>query len=433
MIKPIAILILSLSYLNAQVVATLAGNGLCDSISGSANNSSFCSPASIILDNSNNLYVADFGNSKIRKISSNGNVSNYAGTGVPGNLDGTCLNSQFNGPYGLVFDLSGNLYVSDLLENVIKKISPTCQVTTFAGSGIPGNINATGILASFYEPAGITIDLAGNLYIADSGNNLIRKISSSGVVTTFAGSGITGSADGMGIAASFNTPTSLAVDVTGNIFVSDLGNNKIRKITASGTVTTFAGNGTSGNVNGLGTSSSFNSPVGLVTDAIGNIYVADQGNNKIRKINSSTNVLNYAGSGSQGSLDGSLSTCMFNQLKAFAFNNTFSDFYISDAGNNKIRKINLSTGINSIPYFTFRDVHVFPNPCNSILNIVLNKEFENTSLAKFVIYNSYLQQVLQQESNDSDVFINIENLPKGIYILKINLDQKINTTKIIKN
>jgi serine/threonine-protein kinase len=160
----------------------------------------------------------------------------------------------------------------------------TPYVTTLAGSGTVGAVDATGTAASFYAPSGIAVDAAGNVYVGDQANNKIRKITSAGVVTTLAGSGTIGAVDATGTAASFYYPNGVAVDAAGNVYVADYNNNKIRKVTSAGVVTTLAGSGTAGAVDASGTAASFNLPFGVAVDAAGNVYVADVQNHKIRKI-----------------------------------------------------------------------------------------------------------------------------------------------------
>ncbi len=158
------------------------------------------------------------------------------------------------------------------------------MVSTLAGDGIDSLANGDGTAASFNFPAGIAIDSKGNLYVADTGNDLIRMISSSGTVTTLAGGGPIGAVNGTGTAASFNSPVGVAIDASGNIYVADAGNNLIREISPAGLVSTLAGSGTASFANGTGTSASFNFPNGVAVDASGNVYVADLENRLIRKI-----------------------------------------------------------------------------------------------------------------------------------------------------
>ena len=210
-------------------------------------------------------------------------VTTLAGTGSSGSANGTGTSSSFYSPYGITTD-GTNLYVADYGNHLIRKIViSTGAVTTVAGTGSSGSANGTGTSASFYNPEGITTD-GTNLYVTEFGNDLIRKIViSTGVVTTVAGTGSSGSANGTGTSSSFYSPYGITTDGT-NLYVADYGNHLIRKIVIStGAVTTVAGTGSSGSANGTGTSASFSFPYGITTDGT-NLYVADMGNNLIRKI-----------------------------------------------------------------------------------------------------------------------------------------------------
>ena len=211
-------------------------------------------------------------------------VSTFVGTGSSGNSNGTGTSASFNGTVGLSVDASGNIYVADRENHLIRKITPAGVVSTFAGSGSAGSANGTGTSASFRKPHDIAIDQSGNVYVADHDNHLIRKITSAGVVSTFAGSGSAGSANGTGTSASFNNPRDIDFDASGNIYVCDKTNHLIRKITSAGVVSTYAGSGSTGSTNGTGTSASFNTPAGLVFDADDNLYISDYHNFLIRKI-----------------------------------------------------------------------------------------------------------------------------------------------------
>jgi streptogramin lyase len=222
-----------------------------------------------------------------------------AGNTAAGSGDGV-VGVGFNSPRGLTIDSQGNLYVAEYAGNKIRRINNMgVVVTTLAGSGIAGVTDGIGSGASFWAPFGMTVDnLTGNMYVAERDGNKIRKITPTGVVTTFAGpvSGITtpGSSDGTGTSATFTTPCYVVVDASGNVYVSDTGNNKIRKITPAGVVTSFAGppsgSSTSGFSDGTGTAALFSAPNGIAVDSSGNVYVADTGNNKIRKITPSGSV-----------------------------------------------------------------------------------------------------------------------------------------------
>lgn len=258
---------------SSAVIGILAGSSTQGSINGSGTGASFNSPKGIAIDLSGNVYVADTGNHKIRKITASGVVTTLAGSGVQGSMDGIGAAASFNEPWGVAVDLSGNVYVADTYNGMIRKITPGGEVSTIIG-------NASGV--SF--PQFITCDILGNLYITEQNKHKISKITPSGTITVFSGSGMLGSADGSSSTASYNNPGGMAFDSVGNLYVADTGNNKIRKITTDGVVTTLAGSGVQGSMDGTGTVASFYEPCSVAVDASGNVYVADAGNGKIRKI-----------------------------------------------------------------------------------------------------------------------------------------------------
>ncbi|MFL9889137.1 NHL repeat-containing protein [Paraburkholderia agricolaris] len=267
----------------AGLVSTFAGSGALGSANGMGNTASFNHPGGVAVDANDNVYVADLGNNEIRKITAAGVVSTIAGSTTPGHADGMGSSASFNSPWGVAVDASGNIYVADVENEEIRKITPAGLVSTFAGSLSAGSLDGTGSTALFAGPRGIAIDRSGNLYVADSSNNEIRKITPAGVVSTLAGSTRSGSADGTGGAASFSDPNGVAVDASGAIFVADRVNNEIRKITPTGTVSTIAGSSSvASSVNGVGSAASFAGPAGLVVDAHDNIYVAEMNDNEIR-------------------------------------------------------------------------------------------------------------------------------------------------------
>ena len=270
------------------VVSTFAGT---PHVPGSANGTdtlaSFNKPFSVAVDGSNNVYVADAGNNTIRKIAPDGTVSTFAGTGVPGSADGTDT-ATFNSPLGVTIDQSGNLYVADYGNDLIRKITPAGVVSTIAGKpGVSGAADGLDTAARFDLPESVAVDVSGNIYVADNGNNEIRKITPSGQVSTLAGNGTAGNINAKGSGATFNSPFGLAIDASGNIYVADSGNNLIRKVTSDGTVSTFAGSGAKGAGNANGIQATFNTPAGITIDASGNLYVSDENNNIIRKITAS--------------------------------------------------------------------------------------------------------------------------------------------------
>jgi len=267
----------------AGVVTTLAGNAkfadwflFADGRGAAAR---FYHPAGIACDAVGNLYVADTQNNLIRKVTPAGQVSTLTGqTAFPGHRGGSLTSVLFATPIGIACDAAGNLYVTGSSIGV-RKITPAGKVTTLAGAAA-----STGVAVPLGWPHGITLDNAGNLYLADSVNDTIDKFTPAGVVTILAGkSGTFGHSDGIGAAARFDTPTGVARDAAGNLYIADSGNNSIRKITPAGVVTTLAGSLPPGSVDGDGVAARFETPTGITIDAAGNLYVTDCVNCTIRK------------------------------------------------------------------------------------------------------------------------------------------------------
>ena len=327
----------------SAVVTTLAGSagqiGFSDGTGGAAR---FHYPYGLAVDSAGNVYVADANNDEIRKMTPSGVVATLAGSaGQTGSSDGTGSAARLYAPYGVAIDSAGNVYVADEGNDEIRKITPSGVVSTLAGSaGSIGSSNGTGSAARFYEPMGVAVDSAGNLYVAEYGNDEIRKITPSGVVTTLAGSaGQTGSSDGSGSAARFQGPTDVAVDSAGNVYVADQNNDEVRKITPSGVVTTLAGSVGNGSSDGTGAAARFYGPWAVALDSEGNVYVANVGNSEIREITPSGVVTTLAGSaGHAGSSDGTGSAARFYEPEGVAVNSA-GNVYVADTGNDEIRLI----------------------------------------------------------------------------------------------
>lgn len=315
------------------------GAGSVDAQGGAAR---FNGPTSIARDASGNFYVADYLNSTIRKIAPDGTTTTLAGlAGFAGTNDGAGAAARFNGPFGIAVDSSGNVYVSDNLDDTIRKISPAGLVTTFAGApGVSGSADGTNSAARFNLPDGLALDSNNNLYVADTDNHTIRKITPGGVVSTFAGlAGNSGTNNGTGNHARFAAPFGIALDAGGNVYVSDRDNDDIRLISPAGAVSTLAGApGVQGGSDGTNGTAHFFGPENLTVDSNTNIYVTDSFNNTIRKVTTAGVVTTLLGvAGDQGNTDATGTNAFFHTPVGIAIDNN-TNLFISDYENDAIRE-----------------------------------------------------------------------------------------------
>lgn len=322
---------------NFTSVGTLAGSGTSGFVDGIGAIAQFNHPSAMVVDPAGNIYVADHDNHSIRRITPSGIVSTYAGTGQPGATNGFRLNATFNRPYGLALDVDGNLYVGDVANHSIRKISVDGEVTTLAG-GRKGYSDREGDLAMFNHPHGVAVDAKKNVYVADSYNNVIRMVSPSGMVSTLAGNGNDGFVNGHAEDAEFYVPIGIAVDAQGNILVGDEGNSSIRKISHNGRVSTLAGNGKFSFSDGVGKNATFNAPGAIALDSAGNLYVADYLNNCIRAVSPSGEVRKIAGDMVKGFADGEPEEARFYYPFGIAVGAT-GRVYVGDHYNHRIRVI----------------------------------------------------------------------------------------------
>ncbi len=371
------------NYSEAYTFTTLAGIAPIGSANGPGTDAQFNDPRGVAVDTNGDVFVADAGNNTIRMITSAGVVTTFAGfAGVAGSSDGTNDSARFNFPAGVALDSNGNLYVADYYNDTIRKVTPTGVVTTLAGSpGNAGTNDGMGTNAQFDGPSGVAVDSAGNIYVAEFGspNNAIRKVTTAGMVTTLPAGGFEPYAvavDSAGdvfsvnagsgniveftpagtnwmvttLAGGFFHPEGIAVDVESNLYVANSDDDTVSKVTPGGSVSTLAGvSGAPGNTDGTGSEALFNTPIGLALDSAGALYVADEGNNTIRKITTAALVNTVAGSGStsQGSVNGAGNEARFNGPQAVAVDGA-GNVYVADTFNDTIRTVTSAGVVNTI-------------------------------------------------------------------------------------
>lgn len=319
----------------AVTVSTVAGSGTAGFADGAARTARFDEPWGIAVGASGMVYVADSGNHRIRTIDTSGNVRTLAGTGTAGFRDGAGAQAQFNEPRGLAVDQADNVYVADFANSRVRKITPAGVVSTILDtSGEPPVGTAFG-MDRLNRPAGVAVDAAGNVYVSLAFT--IRRITPQGVVQPFAGS-VEGYADGPAASAQFASPGGIAVDRAGNLYVADPKNNRIRRIAPDGMVSTLAGSGERGFRDGPGSAAQFNTSSGLAVDAEGNVYVADANNDAIRRITPAGQATTLAGNGNPGLRDGPAAEARFDGPFGVAVDNSGS-LYVADGNNHRIRRI----------------------------------------------------------------------------------------------
>lgn len=410
--------------LTNRILSVLAGNGAAESSDGIGISASFSYPQGIAIDTQGNVYVADAGNNKIRKITPAGAVTTFAGSGLQGSTDGISSTASFYSPYGVAVDSQDNIYVADYGNNKIRKITQNGVVSTLAGSGAAGSSEGIGLSASFKYPVGITVDSSGNVYVADSGNYKIRKITPIGVVSTLAG-GTQGSFDGVGTTARFNQPRGLTVDTLGNVYVADSQSHKIRRITPSGVVETLAGQPGSVYGSDNGSYGSFYEPSGVALDSKNNIYVADKKNNMIRKITGSYQISPPLPTGLE--LDGF--TGIISGTPSVESPQT--DYRISvindygGSGANIYITVNKTLGIEDV---VFKNIILYPNPTKGAVNI------NNVVVEKVNVYDSngkLVKNVINPECKNI-ITVQLDNLPTGLYFMYIETEETQTVRKIQK-
>ncbi len=331
-----------------QIISTVAGNGSTgySGDGGQATGAGLYFPKGVAVDNSGNIFIGDYNNQRIRKIAPSGIITSVAGGGSSGLGDGgPATDAQLSTVFGVAIDRSGNIYIGDYANHRIRKVSPSGIITTIAGNGSAGysGDGGQGTAAEINAPRGVAVDTMGNVYFAEWSNHVIRMVSPSGIISTFAGTGSGGfSGDGgSASAATLSSPSDLSIDIFGNVYISDQ-SQRIRKINTAGIINTIAGIAGSYGYSGDGgpaTSAKLNYPMGVSTDSFGNVYIADNSNNRIRRISPSGIISTIAGTASYGfSGDGGVSTAAQISAPWGLTVGPGGDVYFADMYNHRIRK-----------------------------------------------------------------------------------------------
>jgi hypothetical protein len=431
----------TISVTQAQIITTVAGNGV-DAYTGdgsAATSASVSIVSGVLVDSAGNIYIGDYDNNAIRKVSPAGIISTIAGNGTAGfNGDGGPASAALlNAPLKLTFDREGNLLFSDFLNQRVRKISTTGIISTIAGTGTAG-YNGDGIAATnaeLDEPSGLAVDTAGNIYIADYANFRVRKIATSGIISTIAGTGTQGSTGdgGPAAAAELNGTFGLALDDTENLYLADAGNHKIRKIATTGIISTFAGTGTAGfsGDNIPAVTSELNNPAGVSVDYQGNVYISDQFNFRIRKVDTAGIITTLAGTGTEGfSGDGGPATAaMVSNTNDLYLDNHTGVLYLCDDNNARVREITAVVAPLAINDLVKNTFSTYPNPAENKVSVELPNGSNKGTL---MLWNELGQSVMLKQIDRLQNCIDVSTLRAGIYFISLTCEQQKYYGKLVK-
>jgi trimeric autotransporter adhesin len=424
-------LLLLISFVShAQIITTVAGTGIAtyngDGIPATAAN--MLGPKGITVDKYGNVYICSSGDYRIRKVSITGIITTFAGNGTPGfsGDGGMASNAQISLPNGIALDNDDNLYICDSYNNRIRKVNTAGIISTVVGNGDKGYSGDGGQAteAKIWSPFTVTVDNDGNIYFVDNGNNRVRKVRTDGVITTIAGIGGAGY-NGDNIAATaamLNRPTGIARDNFGDIYVCDNANKRIRKIDNSGTITTVAGVGTSGysGDNGPATDAKITSPMFLIFDNGNNMYFSDLNVNTLRKVSESGIITTIAGtpglSGYSGD-GGAATAARMAGPNGLAFSQ-FGGLYVADFANKRVRQISNVVAVPALPAFK-TSIHIYPNP--SAGQFAINVPSSLNEAVRIVITDIAGHKVHDIEAVSNEVLQINMDVPNGIYFMQVFL------------
>jgi hypothetical protein len=423
--------------LKGQIITTIAGTGVAgyngDNISATSAQLNY--PTGVSIDTSGNIYIAEQTGNRVRKISTSGIITTIAGTGTAGYSgdNGEATAAELNAPTRLTIDDTGNIYIADQSNNRVRKINTFGIITTIAGIGTSGygGDNGQATLAILKQPSGLAFDNMSNLYICDVANYRIRKISTNGIITSIAGNGIMGNTGngGYATAAEFNEAGDITSDVLGNLYIADEISN-IREVNTSGIINNIAGTGIFGysGDNGIATAAELNAPTSIVIDISGNLFISDMFNNRVRKINNGSIITTVVGTGTSGyNGEGISATSAELDNPVQITLDKFGNLYIADANNNRIRKVSNvgQMGIKQVEGNNGQ-VTVYPNPNNGSFSIS-----SSISIDEIKITDMLGQVVYETKPNAEKTTLQLDN--SGVYFITITAGKEITTQKVIVN
>ena len=431
------LLILASAYIintNAQIITTVAGNGTgaYAGDGGAATASEINYPTGVALDVIGNLYIADYGNNRIRMVNTIGTISTFVGNGSAGYSGdgGQATVAELNHPNGMAIDASGNLYIADCFNNCIRKVTTSGIISTTVGNGASGYSGNGGqaTAAGLNHPSQVVLDAAGTLYFADQNNNVIRKVNAAGIISTVVGNG-TGAFSGDGgqaAACEINYSNGVTLDAAGNIYVADQNNSRVRKVNSSGIINTIVGTGVAGfsGDGGQATVAELFHPTCISFGCQGNLYISDYGNNRIRKVTSSGVISTVAGNGTGAySGDGGQGTLAEINTPIGIAVDAIGNMYIADASNNRVRKLTgvcQATDIYQISGHNTQ-ISVYPNPANNKITIDAN------DVVELKLFDVLGKQIFATKTPEVDV----SDFNDGVYFIQVQTKQSTTTQKII--
>ena len=422
----------------AQVINTFAGTGVVGNTGdgGLALAATFGRSTGVAFDGSGNVYIADHDNNVVRKVNTLGIITTIAGNGTAGYSGdgGAATAAKLQGPTHVVADAAGNIYITDNGNNAVRKIDATGRITTYAGNGTAGytgdadSANA----AQLNAPQGLALDDAGTLYIADAGNHVVRMVVPDRLITTIAGTGMAGNSGDGGHAdmATLSTPSSVAVDMAHNVYVADYFNNVVRKIDGSTLmISRVAGNGTpgSGGDGGAAVAAQLKYPASISVDGAGNMYIADQGNNNIRRVSATGIISRFAGSGASGYLgDGGAASAAQLSSPVSVAADGWGRVYVSDYGNNVVRVVKMPTGINT-PVQDAGALSVFPNPSVGMFTVHVPAGISGGSITVMDVTGKVIATNAAQAGAQA---IDLGSAAAGTYTVQLTSGGKVYSSKV---